>query len=236
MITGAEDRGDEIMRILIAEDEKDLNRIISSRLAEEHYSVDSCYDGEEALEYLESAGYDAVVLDIMMPKTDGLTVLKKMRRNNDATPVLLLTARDSIEDRVKGLDAGANDYLVKPFAFEELLARIRVLLRKPADTPTTCYRLADLEVHMDTHKVIRAGEEIRLSGKEFSLLRYMIQNPGLVLSRARLEQHLWNFDYAGGSNVIDVYIRYLRRKIDEGHDVKLIHTVRGAGYVLKVQE
>ena len=136
MITGAEDRGDEIMRILIAEDEKDLNRIISSRLAEEHYSVDSCYDGEEALEYLESAGYDAVVLDIMMPKTDGLTVLKKMRRNNDATPVLLLTARDSIEDRVKGLDAGANDYLVKPFAFEELLARIRVLLRKPADTPT----------------------------------------------------------------------------------------------------
>mgnify|MGYP002798761051 FL=1 len=224
------------MRILIAEDEKDLNRIISSRLAEEHYSVDSCYDGEEALEYLESAGYDAVVLDIMMPKTDGLTVLKKMRRNNDATPVLLLTARDSIEDRVKGLDAGANDYLVKPFAFEELLARIRVLLRKPADTPTTCYRLADLEVHMDTHKVIRAGEEIRLSGKEFSLLRYMIQNQEIVLSRDRLEQHLWNFDYAGGSNVIDVYIRYLRRKIDEGHDVKLIHTVRGAGYVLKVQE
>ena len=236
MITGAEDRGDEIMRILIAEDEKDLNLIISSRLADEHYSVDSCYDGEEALEYLESAGYDAVVLDIMMPKTDGLTVLKKMRRNNDATPVLLLTARDSIEDRVKGLDAGANDYLVKPFAFEELLARIRVLLRKPADTPTTCYRLADLEVHMDTHKVIRAGEEIRLSGKEFSLLRYMIQNQGIVLSRDRLEQHLWNFDYAGGSNVIDVYIRYLRRKIDEGHDVKLIHTVRGAGYVLKVQE
>ena len=236
MITAVKNGGGVVMRILIAEDEKDLNRIISSRLAEEHYSVDSCYDGEEALEYLESAGYDAVVLDIMMPKTDGLTVLKKMRRNNDATPVLLLTARDSIEDRVKGLDAGANDYLVKPFAFEELLARIRVLLRKPADTPTTCYRLADLEVHMDTHKVIRAGEEIRLSGKEFSLLRYMIQNQGIVLSRDRLEQHLWNFDYAGGSNVIDVYIRYLRRKIDEGHDVKLIHTVRGAGYVLKVQE
>ena len=159
-----------------------------------------------------------------------------MRGRGDATPVLLLTARDSIEDRVTGLDAGANDYLVKPFAFEELLARIRVLLRKPADVPTACYRLADLEVHTDTHKVMRAGEEIRLSGKEFSLLRYMIQNQGIVLSRNRLEQHLWNFDYAGGSNVIDVYIRYLRKKIDEGHDTKLIHTVRGAGYVLKVQE
>ena len=224
------------MRILIAEDEKDLNRILTSRLAAEHYSVDSCFDGEEALEYLESAAYDAVVLDIMMPKVDGLTVLRKVRGRGDATPVLLLTARDSIEDRVTGLDAGANDYLVKPFAFEELLARIRVLLRKPADVPTACYRLADLEVHTDTHKVMRAGEEIRLSGKEFSLLRYMIQNQGIVLSRNRLEQHLWNFDYAGGSNVIDVYIRYLRKKIDEGHDTKLIHTVRGAGYVLTVQE
>ena len=224
------------MRILIAEDEKDLNRIISSRLTEEHYSVDSCFDGEEALDYLESAAYDAAVLDIMMPKKDGLTVLRKMRADGDATPVILLTARDSIEDRVTGLDAGANDYLVKPFAFEELLARIRVLLRKPAEAPTSCYRLADLEVHTDTHKVLRSGEEIRLSGKEFSLLRYMIQNQGIVLSRERLEEHLWNFAYAGGSNVIDVYIRYLRRKIDEGRDVKLIHTVRGAGYVLKVKE
>lgn len=139
------------MRILIAEDEKDLNRILTSRLAAEHYSVDSCFDGKEALEYLESAEYDAAVLDIMMPEMDGLTVLKKMRRKNISTPVLLLTAKDSIEDRVSGLDAGANDYLVKPFAFEELLARIRVLLRKPADTPKTCYRVGDLEVHLDTH-------------------------------------------------------------------------------------
>ena len=222
------------MRILIAEDEKDLNR-----LKEEHYSVDSCYDGQEALEYLESAEYDAVVLDIMMPGTDGLTVLRKMRRRNDATPVILLTAKDSIEsieDRVAGLDAGANDYLVKPFAFEELLARIRVLLRKPAETPKTCYRVGDLEVHMDTQEVSRGGKMIRLSGKEFALLRYMVQNEGIVLSRERLEQHLWNFDYAGGSNVIDVYIRYLRRKIDEGYDEKLIHTVRGAGYVLRAEK
>ena len=224
------------MRILIAEDEKDLNRIITGRLKEEHYSVDSCYDGREALEYLESAEYDAVVLDIMMPVTDGLTVLRKMRRRNDATPVILLTAKDSIGDRVAGLDAGANDYLVKPFAFEELLARIRVLLRKPAETPKTCYRVGDLEVHMDTQEVSRGGKAVRLSGKEFALLRYMVQNEGIVLSRERLEQHLWNFDYAGGSNVIDVYIRYLRRKIDEGYDEKLIHTVRGAGYVLRAEK
>lgn len=223
------------MRILVAEDEKDLNRILTSRLEAEYYSVDSCFDGQETLEYLESARYDAVVLDIMMPVMDGLTVLKKLRGKNDSTPVILLTARDSVEDRVRGLDAGANDYLVKPFAYEELSARIRVLLRKPDETPRTCYTVGDLEVHMDTHQVLRAGREIKLSGKEFALLRYMVQNEGIVLSRDRLEQHLWNYDYMGSSNVIDVYIRYLRKKIDEGFDTKLIHTVRGAGYVLKVE-
>lgn len=224
------------MRILIAEDEKDLNRILRGRLETERYSVDACFDGREAWEYLQSAEYDAVVLDIMMPEMDGLQVLKKMRSKGDGTPVLLLTAKDSVEDRVNGLDAGANDYLVKPFAFEELLARIRVLLRKPQEVPKTCYTVADLEVHTDTHKVFRAGREIRLSGKEFALLRYMVQNQGIVLSRDRLEEHLWNFDYAGGSNVIDVYIRYLRKKIDEGCSTKLIHTVRGAGYVLREEE
>lgn len=224
------------MRILIAEDEKDLNQILKARLTAEHYSVDSCYDGQEALDYLASAEYDAAVLDIMMPAVDGLTVLKRMRQRNDSTPVILLTAKDSIEDRVQGLDAGANDYLVKPFAFEELLARIRVLLRRPEETPKTCYRIADLELHLDTMRVTRGGKEVKLSGKEFALLRYMVQNEGIVLSRDRLEEHLWNFDYAGGSNVIDVYIRYLRKKIDEGREPKLIHTVRGAGYVLKVEE
>ena len=223
------------MRILVAEDERDLNKLIISCLEKEHYSVDSCYDGLEALDYLECAEYDAVILDIMMPGTDGLSVLKKMRCRNDGTPVLLLTARDSIEDRVTGLDAGANDYLVKPFAFEELLARIRVLLRKPAQTPTPCYKVEDLEVHMDTQQVLRGGSEVKLSGKEFALLRYMVQNEGIVLSRDRLEEHLWNFDYAGGSNVIDVYIRYLRKKLDEGHEPKLIHTVRGSGYVLRAE-
>lgn len=221
------------MRILVAEDERDLNRILTSSLEAEHYSVDSCHSGTEALEYLESAEYDAAVLDIMMPGMDGLTVLKKIRQKKISTPVILLTARDSIEDRVSGLDAGANDYLVKPFAYEELSARIRVLLRKPAETPKTCYRVGGLEVHMDTHQVLRDGEEVKLSGKEFALLRYMVQNAGTVLSRDRLEQHLWNYDYMGSSNVIDVYIRYLRKKIDDGRETKLIHTVRGAGYVLK---
>lgn len=224
------------MRILLAEDEKDLNKIITARLKDEYYSVDSCFDGMEAEEYLDTVKYDAVILDIMMPKKDGLSVLKKMRRRKNPTPVILLTAKDSVEDRVAGLDAGANDYLVKPFAFEELLARVRVLLRKPEETPKTCYEIADLEVHFDTHKVTRGGEEIRLSGKEFALLRYMVQNAGIVLSRDRLEQHLWNYDYMGSSNVIDVYIRYLRKKIDEGREKKLIHTVRGSGYVLKEEE
>lgn len=224
------------MRILIAEDERDLNRILTARLRAEHYSVDSCFNGREAMEYLHSAEYDALILDIMMPVMDGLAVLKNLRGLNSALPVLLLTARDSVEDRVNGLDMGANDYLVKPFAFEELLARIRVMLRKPAAVPTTCYQIDSLSVHLDTHQVFRGAREIQLTGKEFAVLRYMIQNAGIVLTRERLEEHLWNYDYAGGSNIVDVYIRYLRKKIDEGEDVKLIHTVRGSGYVMKVQE
>lgn len=221
------------MRILVAEDERDMNRLISKRLAAENYSVDSCYDGVQVMEYLECAEYDGIILDIMMPRMDGIQVLKKMRSQNCQIPVLLLTARDSIEDRVNGLDAGADDYLVKPFAFEELLARIRVMLRKPASVKSNVYRAGDLEVHVDTCQVFRGGKEIFLSGKEFSLLRYMIQNQGIILSREKLEQHIWNYDFSGGSNVIDVYIRYLRKKIDEGQEKKLIHTVRGAGYVLR---
>lgn len=217
----------------MAEDERDMNRLISKRLAAENYSVDSCYDGVQVMEYLECAEYDGIILDIMMPRMDGIQVLKKMRSQNCQIPVLLLTARDSIEDRVNGLDAGADDYLVKPFAFEELLARIRVMLRKPASVKSNVYRAGDLEVHVDTCQVFRGGKEISLSGKEFSLLRYMIQNQGIILSREKLEQHIWNYDFSGGSNVIDVYIRYLRKKIDEGQEKKLIHTVRGAGYVLR---
>lgn len=220
------------MRILVAEDEKDMNRLIAKRLKKENYSVDSCYNGQEVFDYLECAEYDAIILDIMMPVMSGIEVLKKLRKQNNQIPVLLLTARDSIEDRVSGLDAGADDYLVKPFAFEELLARIRVMLRKPTTIKTTVYKVGDLEIHTDTHQVIRDGKEISLSSREFSLLRYMVQNAGIVLSREKLEQHIWNYDFTGGSNVIDVYIRYLRKKVDTGFDKKLIHTVRGAGYVL----
>lgn len=221
------------MRILVVEDEKDLNQLLCRRLKEEHYSVDACYNGSEALDYLAAAEYDALIMDIMMPIMDGLSVLKVMRQKGILTPVLLLTAKDSIADRVSGLDAGANDYLVKPFAFEELLARIRVMLRRPNGSQDNCCRLDDLILYLDSHKVYRNGKEIKLSSKEFSLLRYMLQNQGIVLSRERLEQHLWNYDYDGSSNVIDVYIRYLRKKIDENADTKLIHTVRGAGYVLR---
>lgn len=221
------------MRILVAEDEKDMNHIIAKRLKAEGYSVDSCFDGIEVFDYLACAEYDAIILDIMMPRMDGLQVLKKLREQEHQVPVLLLTAKDSVEDRVTGLDAGADDYLVKPFAFQELLARIRVMLRKPASVKTTVYSIADLEVHTDTHQVIRGNKEIHLSSKEFSLLRYMIQNAGIVLSREKLEQHIWNYDFSGGSNVIDVYIRYLRKKIDDGFDKKLIQTIRGEGYVLR---
>lgn len=224
------------MRILLAEDQKDLNRLLTKRLRDENYSVDSCFNGQEVLDYMAGAQYDAIIMDIMMPKMSGLEALKRIRARKNYVPVLLLTAMDSVEDRVRGLDAGADDYLVKPFAFEELMARIRVMLRKPVAMQTNVYTAGNLEVHVDTMKVLRGGRELNLSAKEFALLRYMIQNKGIVLSRERLEQHIWNYDFSGGSNVIDVYIRYLRKKIDDGFDRKLIHTIRGAGYVLKEGE
>ena len=226
------------MRILIAEDEKDLNTLLKKRLENQKYSVDACFDGEEAIDYLAVTEYDAVSLDIMMPKQNGLQVLKYIRGQKRHTPVLLLTAKDSIEDRVTGLDAGADDYLVKPFAFDELLARIRVMLRKNSsvETKTNIVTAADLKVDLNTQRVFRGDKEISLSSREFSILRYLCMNKGIVLSREKIEEHIWNYDYAGGSNVVDVYIRYLRKKIDEGFTPKLIHTVRGAGYVLREEE
>ncbi len=224
------------MRILVVEDEKKLNELISSKLKLEHYSVDSCYDGTDALDYLRGAEYDAVVLDIMLPGMSGLDVLRHIRRKDDRTPVLLLTAKDSIEDRVKGLDTGADDYLVKPFAFDELMARIRVMIRRGSQSISNVFTLADLAVDCDARTVTRGGIPITLSSKEFSVLEYMIRNAGTVLSRDKISRHIWNYDYEGGSNVVDVYIRYLRKKLDEGHTPKLIHTIRGAGYVLRVEE
>ncbi len=178
--------------------------------------------------------YDAVILDIMMPILDGLSVLKTMRSEKNSTPVLLLTAKDSIDDRVTGLDAGAQDYLIKPFAFEELLARIRAMTRKTAGNTTNIFEIEDLVLDINSHTVTRGGKNITLSAKEFDILEYMIRNKGIVLSREKIENHVWNFDYCGGTNVVDVYIRYLRKKIDDDFDVKLIETVRGKGYVLRV--
>ncbi len=223
-----------MMRILIAEDERELNELIAQRLQKEHYSVDVCYDGEAALDYLRMADYDALILDIMMPKLDGWSVLQTLRENKNDIPVLLLTAKDSVEDRVRGLDSGADDYLIKPFAFEELSARLRVLLRTPAQQKQNELRIHDLRILLDTHQVWRRENEISLSSKEYTLLCYMARNAGIVLTRERLEQHVWNYDFTGASNVIDVYIRHLRKKIDEGYETKLIHTIRGHGYVLKV--
>ena len=221
------------MRILYAEDERDLNRVVTQTLIKEHYSVDSCYDGEEALDCLPGAAYDAIILDVMMPKTDGLTVLRTLRARGLRTPVLLLTAKDGVSDRVAGLDAGADDYLIKPFALEELTARLRALLRRDAGHTDHRIVVSDLIIDLAARTAQRAGKEIALSSKEFAILEYLAHNHGTVLSRERIEQHVWNYDYAGGSNVVDVYIRYLRKKIDDGFAQKLIHTVRGAGYVLK---
>ena len=224
------------MRILVAEDEKSLNRIITKQLVSAGYSVDSVFDGSEALEFMELTEYDAAVLDVMMPKIDGFTLVKNIRAKGINIPILFLTARDSIEDRVTGLDIGADDYLIKPFSFDELLARVRVLVRKNSSHSTSQITVGDLTVDLASRRVSRGGKEINLSAKEFELLRYLSVNKGIVLSREKIENHIWNYDYEGGTNVVDVYIRYLRRKIDEGFETKLIHTVRGAGYVLREEK
>ena len=221
------------MRVLVVEDERDLNRILVKTLAAEGYSPDACYDGLEALEYLSGAAYDVVILDVMMPRMDGMEVLHRMRDAGNRTPVILLTAKDTVPDRVRGLDSGADDYIVKPFSFEELLARIRVATRKRTGAATNVFSIADLVVDTASHTVTRGGKTITLSSKEFSLLEYLIRNKGTVLSRENIENNLWNYDYSGGSNVVDVYISYLRRKIDSGFSQKLIQTVWGVGWVLR---
>lgn len=222
-----------IMRLLVVEDEKDLRDIIKKRLVKEHYTVDTCGDGLEAMDYIDMTQYDGMILDIMVPGKDGLAILKEIRDQGNDTPVLMLTARDGIEDRVRGLDLGADDYLVKPFAFDELLARIRVMMRRKPRFMSNRLVAADLVLDRDTKKVWRAEKEIKLSSKEFMVLEYLMRNKNIVLSRSQIEQNVWDFDFEGGSNVIDVYIRYLRKKIDEGFDQKLIQTVRGTGYVLR---
>ena len=222
------------MRLLVVEDEKKLNELITKKLKKEYYGVDSCFDGEEAVRYVEGTEYDAIILDIMLPKLDGFEVIKKIRAKKNKVPILLLTARDNIDDKVKGLDYGADDYLVKPFIFEELMARIRVLLRRNSGNADNVITIANLKIDLDAKTVFRDDLLIKLSGREYSILEYLIRNKGKILSRERIEDHIWNYDYEGGTNVIDVYIRYLRKKIDDNYTPKLIHTIRGLGYVLRV--
>lgn len=221
------------MRLLFAEDQPQLRRSVTKALTAAGYSVDAAADGAQALDDLDGVDYDAIVLDVMMPRVDGLTVLRTLRSRGDDTPVLLLTARDAIDHRVEGLDAGADDYLVKPFAMAELLARLRVLTRRKGSGRTNVFTLADLTVDTAARSAVRAGTPLTLSAREYALLEYLIRNKGIILSREQIENNLWNYDYAGGTNVVDVYISYLRKKLDGGHEKKLLHTVRSMGWVLK---
>lgn len=221
------------LRILLAEDQPDLLDVTVKRLRAEGFGVDGCADGQQALDYLDATDYDLVILDIMMPKVDGLTVLRTLRSRKNPVPVLLLTARDAISDRVEGLDAGADDYLTKPFDFSELTARVRALLRRNSTEKSDLLQAGDLVMELSTHRVTRDGREISLSTREFALLESLLRHKGAILSRAQLENQVWDYGFEGGSNIVDVYIRYLRKKIDDPFEKKLIHTVRGTGYTLR---
>lgn len=221
------------MRILIVEDEKSLADIVKKGLEEEGYTVDVAYNGEDGLYMAENEPSDLIVLDIMLPVIDGMTILKRIRKAGIKIPVLMLTAKDTIMDKVSGLDSGADDYLTKPFSFEELLARIRALLRRDSGVKTSIVEIGDLVIDMATHEVKREGKDILLSPKEYALLEYMAINRNKALSRTSLTEHLYDHDFDLDSNVIDVFINRIRNKIDRGFDKKLIHTVRGAGYILK---
>ena len=220
------------MRILVVEDEKKIAGFIKRGLKEEGYAVDVAADGDEGYELASVNDYDLIILDIMLPKCDGVTLCKKLRSDRVETPVIMLTAKTSVQDKVTGLDAGANDYLTKPFAFEELLARMRVLLRRTVQ-PATRLQVADLVLDLLSHKVTRAGRDIVLSSREFALLDYLMRNAGTVVTRTMISEHVWDIDFDTNTNVIDVYINYLRNKIDADFDKKLIQTIRGRGYTLK---
>lgn len=224
------------MKILVAEDATDMNRLIAKILKKNGYSVDCCFNGGEALDYITGTEYDALILDIMMPGMDGYTLLQRVRDRGMDVPVLFLTARDSVSDRVKGLDLGADDYLVKPFDFEELLARLRAMTRKHGGSRSNLLTFEDLAVNMQSHTVTRNNMEIPLLPKEFAILEYMLRNQGAVLSREQLENQIWNYEYSGSSNNIDGYMSRLRKKIDGNFKPRLIHTIRGVGWVIRSEK
>jgi len=224
------------MRILVVEDEKKVASFIKRGLEEENYAVDVAYDGEEGLYMAENAPYDLIIMDIMLPKRDGLSVIKELRTKDIASPVLCLTAKDKVEDIVSGLDSGSDDYLTKPFAFAELLARVRALLRRQKQDRGAELYFADLRLDPVTHKVWRSGNEIDLTAKEYALIEYFMRNPNQVLTRTMIAEHVWDYSFDSFTNIIDVYVNYLRKKIDKDYTKKLIHTVRGVGYVLKEED
>ena len=221
------------MKILLAEDEVDLNNVVTRYLKKNGYSVDSVLDGEEALDYLEYSEYDLVILDIMMPKVDGFEVIKKLRDKGNHTSVLMLTARDSADDKVKGLDLGADDYIVKPFDFNELMARIRAVVRRKYGNSSNKLVIGDLILDTSEKSVTRAGKQIELTGKEYEVLEYLMQSKNRILSREQIKEHVWDFDYEGDSNIIDVLIKNIRKKIDIEAGKQIIYTKRGLGYVIK---
>jgi len=221
------------MRILIVEDERRLSGIIKRGLLEEGYAVDTAYDGEEGQYFAESVSYDVIILDIMLPNKDGIEVCRELRQKKINTAILMLTARDAIEDRVRGLDAGADDYLVKPFAFNELLARIRALLRREGSSKSARLQVGDLVMDTVTRQVWRGQRSIELTSKEYAILEYFMRHPSMVITRTMIEEHAWDYEFSGVSNIIDVYIRRLRRHIDEKGQDSLIQTMRGAGYRLR---
>jgi DNA-binding response OmpR family regulator len=226
----------DVMRVLVVEDEPGIAQFVCQGLREASYAVDLASDGAEGLDYALAAEYDAIVLDILLPRIDGLQLLEQLRSQQIKAPVLLLTALDTVENRVKGLNAGADDYLIKPFAFSELLARIRALLRRPPLQLETVLRVGELEMDTSRREVRRAGRLIELSQREFALLEYLMGHPYQVLTRTQIAEHVWNFDFANDSNVVDVYIGYLRQKLDRGFHHSLIHTLRGMGYRLAPRE
>jgi len=221
------------MRILFIEDDVALQEIVSKRLKYEGYIVTSCFDGAAGLERATSEDFDCIILDLMLPKLDGLQLLAQLRAAGNRAKVLILTARGSVADRVEGLNAGADDYLVKPFVFEELLARIRALMRRDEDIKDNRLTVDDLVLDVSEHRVSRGGADISLTSKEYALLEYLMRNLGRIMTRSQIIDHVWGFEFEHDSNIIDVYIRYLRRKIDADHEKKLIQTVRGFGYVIK---
>lgn len=221
------------MKILVVEDERDLNRIITKHLKKNNYSVDSCFDGQEALNFISYSEYDLIITDIMMPNVDGYEFIDKLRANKNDTPVIMLTAKDTLEDKIMGLDSGADNYIVKPFEFDELLARIRVLMRRNYGLATNIIQIEEVTLDLAKKQVTKSGEIIDLTGKEYEVLEYLMKNKGSILSRDQILNHVWDYEYEGASNIVDVIIKNIRKKLDRGEGNTIIYTKRGLGYFVK---